>query len=115
LVISQSLDIQEALRLAIVPLEYLQPSITALIQAYFHKFPEIIEHRSDFLKRTIQFAGLALIQQIQAMIQYQKSFGNTGICMLQVAKSLLCRPEQSISTVFGMTESELIHLSYSHV
>uniref|UniRef100_A0A2P0ZG86 Phosphotranslferase enzyme family n=1 Tax=[Tolypothrix] sp. PCC 7415 TaxID=373957 RepID=A0A2P0ZG86_9CYAN len=115
LVISQSLDIQEALRLAIVPLEYLQPSITALLKAYFSKFPEIIEHRPDFLKRAIQFAGLALIQQIQAMIQYQKYFGNTGICMLQVAKSLLCRPEQSISTVFGMTESELIHLSYSHV
>ncbi|TVP63781.1 MAG: aminoglycoside phosphotransferase family protein [Nodularia sp. (in: Bacteria)] len=115
LVISQSLDIQAALRLAIVPLEYLQPSITALIKAYFSKFPEILEHRPDFLKRTIQFSGLALIQQIQAMIQYQKSFGNAGIFMLQVAKSLLCRPEQSISTVFGMTELELINLSYSQV
>ncbi|MBD2167798.1 phosphotransferase [Calothrix membranacea FACHB-236] len=113
LVISQSLDIQEALRLAIVPLEYLQPSITAFIKAYFRKFPEIIEHRPDFLKLAIQFAGLALIQQIQAMIQYQKSFGNMGICMLQVAKSLLCRPEQAISTVFGMTESELMQASHS--
>jgi Phosphotransferase enzyme family len=115
LVISQALDIQEALRLAIVPLEQLQPSITALIQAYFRNFPEILEHRPDFLKRAIQFAGFALIQQIQGMIQYQKSFGNTGICMLQVAKTLLCRPEQSISTVVGMSESQLIHLSYSQV
>ena len=32
---------------------------------------------------------------------YEKSFGNQGICMLQVAKSLLCRPEQSLATVFG--------------
>jgi hypothetical protein len=34
----------------------------------------------------VQFAGFALIQQIQVMIQYQKSFSNTGIAMIQVAK-----------------------------
>jgi hypothetical protein len=43
-------------------------------------------------------------------MQYQKLFGNTGICMLQVAKTLLCRPEQSIFTVFGTPESELTSL-----
>lgn len=36
-----------------------------------------------------------------ASIQYEKTFGNTGICMLQVAKNLLHRPEQAIPTVFG--------------
>jgi phosphoserine aminotransferase len=41
------------------------------------------------------------------MIQYQKTFGNRGICMLQVAKTLLGRPEQSIATVFGLEASEL--------
>jgi hypothetical protein len=101
LVISNSLSIDESLRLAITPLDKVQPSIFALIQAYFHKFPEILEYRPDFLHRVVQFAGFALIQQIQAMIQYQKSFGNTGIAMLQVAKTLLCRPEQSIPTIFG--------------
>ncbi len=106
LVVSKAIEIEEALRLAMTPLEHLQPSIAALTKAYFAHFPEILQHRPDFLKRAVQFAGLALIQQIQAMIQYQKSFGNTGICMLQVAKSLLCRPEQSILTVFGTTESE---------
>jgi len=108
LVVSQSIDIAESLRLAMTPLEQIQPSIAALTQAYFDNFPEILEHRPDFLRRVVQFSGLALIQQIQAMIQYQKSFGNTGICMLQVAKSLLCRPEQSISTVFGMAEGRLL-------
>jgi hypothetical protein len=108
LVVSQALDIQEALRLAMTPLEQLQPSITALTRAYLRDFPEILERRPHFLRRVVQFSGLALIQQIQAMLQYQKSFGNTGICMLQVAKSLLCRPEQSILTVFGVTESELL-------
>jgi hypothetical protein len=63
----------------------------------------------------VQFSGLAIIQQIRAMIQHQKSFGNMGICMLQVAKSLLCRPEQLIPTVFGVAESELTRLKLSLV
>lgn len=113
LVVSQALDIQEALRLAMTPLEQLQPSIAALTKAYLNDFPEILERHPDFLRQVVQFSGLALIQQIQAMIQYQKSFGNAGICMLQIAKSLLCRPEQSISTIFGITESELTHFSRS--
>jgi hypothetical protein len=113
LVVSKSIEIEESLRLAMTPLEQLQPSIAALTRAYLGNFPEILEHRPDFLRRVVQFSGLALIQQIQAMLQYQKSFGNTGICMLQVAKTLLCRPEQSIPTVFGVAESELTHLSRS--
>ena len=113
LVVSKSIDIEESLRLAMTPLEQLQPSIAALTKAYFVNFPEIVERRPQFLRRVVQFSGLALIQQIQAMLQYQKSFDNTGICMLQVAKTLLCRPEQSIPTVFGVAESELVRLSRS--
>ncbi|WP_366934757.1 phosphotransferase [Microcoleus sp. PH2017_29_MFU_D_A] len=111
LVISQTLTIEESLRLAATPLEQIQPSINAMTVAYCDTFPEIVEHRPDFLKRVVQFAGLALIQQIQATIQYQKSFGNTGICMLQVAKSLLCRPEQSMPTVFGSAAASLTQLN----
>ena len=111
LVISKSLSIEESLRLAMIPLEQLQPSIAALTQAYFHIFPDILEHRPDFLQRVVQFAGFGLIQRIQAMIEYQKSFGNGGIAMLQVAKTLLCRPEQSMPTIFGAAAAELIHLS----
>lgn len=115
LVISKSLTIEESLRLAMTPLEQLQPSIAALTRAYFDNFPEILEHRPNFLLQVMQFTGLALIQQIQAMIQYQKSFGNKGICMLQVAKSLLCRPEQSLATVFGTAATELAQLRPSAV
>ncbi len=107
LVVSKTISIEESLRMAITPLEQLQPSIAALVDAYLKQFPEVLAHRPDFLLRVVQFAGLALIQQIQATIQYQKAFGNAGICTLQVAKSLLCRPAQSISTVFGWSESEL--------
>ncbi|QIR37102.1 aminoglycoside phosphotransferase family protein [Tolypothrix sp. PCC 7910] len=111
LVISNSLSLEESLRLAITPLELLQPSIGALTQAYLSSFPEIIEHRPDFLQRVVQFTGFALIQQIQAMIQYQKYFGNTGIAMLQVAKTLLCRPIQSMPTIFGNAVTELNRLT----
>lgn len=107
LVISKSLTIEESLRLAMTPLEQLQPSIAVLTSAYFDNFPEILEQRPNFLLQVMQFTGLALIQQIQAMIHYQKSFGNQGICMLQVAKSLLSRPEQSLTTVFGTAATEL--------
>lgn len=107
LVISKSLTIEESLSLATIPLEKLQPSIAQLSLAYLKTFPEIVEHRPDFWQRVVQFVGLALIQQIHAMIQYQKSFGNTGIAMLQVAKTLLCRPETSMSTIFSTSATEL--------
>lgn len=115
LIISNSLSIEESLRLAITPLELLQPSIGILTQAYLNTFPEILKHRPDFLQRVVQFTGFALIQQIQAMIQYQKSFGNTGIAMLQVAKTLLSRPVQSMPTIFGAAAVELTHLNSSAV
>jgi hypothetical protein len=101
LVISRTLSIETSLKLATIPLENIQPSLKILIQNYLEIFPEILEIRPDFIERVIQFAGLGLIQQIQAMIQYHKVFGNLGIAMLQVAKTLLCRPQASITTVFG--------------
>ncbi|MBD2451457.1 aminoglycoside phosphotransferase family protein [Nostoc sp. FACHB-152] len=113
LVVSKAINIEESLRLAMTPLEVIQPSVASVTKAYLSNFPEIIKHRPNFVRRVVQFSGLALIQQIQAMLQYQKSFGNTGICMLQVAKTLLCRPEQSIPTVFGVAESELTCLHRS--
>lgn len=113
LVISQSLSIEESLRLAMIPLEKLQPSIAALALAYLENFPLILEHRPNFWPRVVQFAGFALIQGIQAMIQYQKSFGNSGIAMLQVAKTLLCRPQQAMPTVFASAASQLSQIHSS--
>ncbi len=101
LVISKSLSLEESLGLAITPLEQVQPSIAALACAYQNTFPEILEHRPDFWQRVVQFVGFALIQQIQATIQHQKSFSNTGIAMMQVAKTLLCNRQQSMPTIFG--------------
>jgi hypothetical protein len=61
----------------------------------------------------MQFCGFALIKSIQAKLQHEKTFGNKGICILQVAKSLLCRPEASIPTIFGVDASALSPINLS--
>lgn len=107
LITSRTMSIDESLRMATTPLELLQPSLAALAIAYTAEFPQILQRRPDFMRRVVQYSGWMLITAIQSRLQYQKSFGNMDICMLQVAKSLLCRPEQSISTIFGMEASAL--------
>jgi Phosphotransferase enzyme family len=107
LVVSSSISITEALRLSGTPLEYLQPSMVEVIRAYLKQFPAILECEPQFLKQVMRFSGLVLIQKIQTSIREQEPFDNTDICMLQVAKSLLCNPKQSVQTIFGVSESEL--------
>ncbi|QMS88690.1 aminoglycoside phosphotransferase family protein [Nostoc edaphicum CCNP1411] len=109
LVVDPTIELEESLHLALTPLEILQPSLIALIRAYVNAFPMILEYRSDFILRVIQFAGLALIHQIQDMITCRKYFNNADICMLQVAKSLLTMPEQAVLTIFGISESEILN------
>jgi hypothetical protein len=109
LVVDPTIELEESLHLALTPLEILQPSLIALIRAYINAFPMILEYRSDFLLRVIQFAGLALIHQIQHVISSRKYFNNAEICILQVAKSLLTMPEQAVLTIFGISESEILN------
>ncbi|MBD2345897.1 aminoglycoside phosphotransferase family protein [Anabaena subtropica] len=113
MVTGKSIALEESLRLAATPLYVLQPSMRELVTAYLTNFPEILEHRPDFLQRVMQFCGLALVTAIQAQLQYEKTFGNAGICMLQVAKSLLCRPEASIPTILGVQLSDISPASLS--
>ncbi|MGB6297887.1 MAG: phosphotransferase [Rivularia sp. (in: cyanobacteria)] len=101
LITSKAMTIDESLRMATTPLEIIQPSLGAIATSYLDNFPEITHRRPDFWKRVVQFAGWNLIGSIQSTLQYQKSFDNTGICMLQVAKSLLCRAEQSMTTIIN--------------
>jgi len=109
LVVDPTIELEESLHLALTPLEVLQPSMIALIRAYVNAFPMILSYRSDFILRVIQFAGLALIHQIQDMITCRKYFNNADLCMLQVAKSLLTMPEQAVLTIFGISESEILN------
>jgi hypothetical protein len=104
LYVDSDTDLKLALSLATCPLEKIQPSLSALLQGYLAEFPEIIHEKTDFINRVVQFAGLNLIKFIQYSVERQEPFGNKDICTLQVAKNLLCQPEQSRSTVFGTTE-----------
>lgn len=107
LVVDPSLELEESLHLAVTPLEVLQPSILALTRSYLNAFPMILEYHRDFILRVVQFAGLAMIHQIQDKIKHRKDFDNTDICKLQVAKNLLTMPEQGVLTIFGISESEI--------
>jgi thiamine kinase-like enzyme len=108
LVVDYMLDLEESLQLATIPLEAIQPSMLALIQAYLQEFPDILEHRQDFLVRVIQFAGLGLVHQLQAKIQFQQQFDNTDMYVMQVVENLLTMPEKSMRNFFGISESEII-------
>lgn len=107
LVVSKAIPIQTALKLATTPLEVLQPSLTALLQSYIAEFPNILSYQPNFVGRVIQFIGLILIKQVQSKLEHLDPFDNIGICTLQVAKMLLCSPEQSITEVFGTSTTDL--------
>lgn len=113
MVASRTIPIEESLRLAAIPLHLIQPSIAELMATYLANFPEILERSPEFLQRVVQFTGFSLITSIQAKLQHERTFGNSGICILQVAKSLLCRPQASMTTIFGMEASELIPTNLS--
>jgi thiamine kinase-like enzyme len=115
LVVSSAIDIQMALRLATTPLEKLQPSMVAILSSYVAHFPEILERHPDFLRRIMQFTGLVLIKRIQGKLEQLEPFNNTSICTLQVAKALLCNPEQSILNVLGVAGVELMQNQFTPV
>lgn len=107
LIVDPTIELEESLHLAMIPLEVIQPSMLVLLRSYLNAFPMILEYRQDFILRVVQFAGLVLIHHLQETIQDQKYFNNTGICILQIAKTLLTGAQQSILTVFGISESEI--------
>ncbi len=100
LVVNKTMRIEESLELAVIPLDAIRPSISALVNGYLAQFPEILGFDRHFLSKVVQCAGFSLIQQIEAVIQYEKNLSNRGICTLQVAKSLLCNPDESMSVIF---------------
>ena len=107
LVSDRNIDINTMLRLATVPLETLVPSLKALMQGYLTQFPEIINHRSDFISRVVQFAGIGILDRLSYYVEHHYPFHNNSLFKLQVAKNLLCSPQQQIETIFGATEAQL--------
>jgi hypothetical protein len=107
LVVGAGLSMTESLQLATIPLESLQPSLFALVDSYFQVFPQILTAQPRYLEKVLQHTGLALIGQIEATIEYNRTFGNQSIVTLQVAKQLLCTPLAFVQTMFGSAASKL--------
>ncbi|MEH1824340.1 MAG: phosphotransferase [Nostoc sp.] len=107
MVVDPSMEMEESIKSAEITLEDIRPSIVIIIQSYLHNFPEILQHFPNLFKKLLQFIGIAIIIQTQAKIEYHKLLVNSDIYALQVAKSLLCRPEISLVSIFGIQEKEL--------
>lgn len=107
-VVSRNLDINLALQLAKTPLEQLQPSLGSFLQAYGEEFPKVLTHFPDFVSRVMGFAGLALLESLRARLYYYEPLDNSGIGLFQVAKTLLCNPDQAVAAVFGLSSAELM-------
>lgn len=107
LVADRNLDLNTTLSLATCPLEKITPSLEAFLQAYLAQFPEILEHRPDFVSRVVQLAGIGILKRMEFYVGRHYHFHNDALCKLQVAKTLLCEPEQGITTLFGSIGSRL--------
>jgi thiamine kinase-like enzyme len=108
IIVDETLELEESQQLALVELETLRPSILALTRAYIGAFPMIMEYRKNFIMRVVQFAGLALMNSLEQDIKSQQSFNNTQLNILLTSKTLLTMPFESINTVFGVNESEIL-------
>lgn len=113
LVADGSLDINTMLSLSPVPLSTITPSLKAFLEGYLTQFPEILDRRPNFIRQVVQFAGIGILDRLSYYVEHHYRFHNQSVCKLQVAKNLLCYPEQGIETVFGTTEAELIQYTYS--
>lgn len=107
LLIDSDTDLNLSLSLAGCPLANIQPSLIAILQNYLAVFPKITSARPDFVHRVIQFAGLSLIKWLQLKVERHQPFTNQDICSLQVAKNLLCHPDRSIHSIFGMNHEAI--------
>jgi len=108
LVVDSTLDLEESLELAAIPLEIIQPSMLALTEAYLKAFPMILEYRKDFIGSIIKFAGLALINQIQNKINNQQNLHHTSLITLEFAKNILTRTPEYVIDIFGKSELQML-------
>ncbi len=108
LVVDSTLELEESLELAAIPLEILAPSMLALTESYLKAFPMILEYRKDFIQSIVKFAGLALINQIQNRINSQQNLPDSSLIALEFAKNILTRTPEYVIEIFGKSELEIL-------
>ena len=111
LISDRHLDLNTMLSTAKFPLEEIAPCLKAFMQGYLIQFPQIAIERVDFIRRVVQFAGIGILNRLTYYVEHHYPFNNNSICKLQVAKNLLCYPQQSIETIFGASEEDLLNLN----
>ena len=110
LISDRNLDLNTMLGTAKFPLEEIAPCLKAFMQGYLIEFPQITIERIDFIRRVVQFVGIGILNRLTYYVEHHYPFDNNSICKLQVAKNLLCHPQQSTETIFGASEQELLNL-----
>lgn len=108
LIVDSTLELEESLELAAIPLEILQPSMLALTEDYLKAFPMILNYRKDFIQSIVKFAGLVLINQIENKINSQQNLHHTSLIALEFAKNILTKTPQYIIDIFGKSESQIL-------
>ncbi|BAY10901.1 aminoglycoside phosphotransferase family protein [Calothrix sp. NIES-2098] len=95
MIMHPTIEIKKSIQLAAIPLEVVRPSIVATIKAYINAHTKVLEGYPEFLRRVIQFAGLAVIYQLLTEFQFQPEI---ALCHQEVyfyiAAQLLCKPEK---------------------
>ncbi len=107
LAIHRDLALRQALQLATIPLEAIQPSLNALVAGYLDAFPQVLAQYPDFLERTLQFTGIVLLEKVLLKLEHRNIFGNTDLCAMQVAQVSLNRPSVAAQQIFGVPFSQL--------
>lgn len=110
----RNLDLNTMLTTAKFPLETISPALKTFMQGYLSQFPKIAVKRTDFIKRVVQFIGIGILSRLTYYVEHHYPFTNNSIYKLQVAKNLLCFPQESIKTVFGVEEEDLLNVEYAH-
>ena len=100
-------DLNLSFSSAACPLTKIQPSLVAILENYLATFGQITSARSDFVYRVVQFAGLSLVKRLQHQVECHQPFGNQDVCILQVAKNLLCYPERALDSIFGLNKLQI--------
>lgn len=106
LAIHQDLALRQALQLATIPLEVIQPSLNALVAGYLDAFPQVLQQYPDFLERTLQFTGIVLLEKVLLKLEHRDIFSNTDLCAMQVAQVTLDRPSIAAQQIFGVPLSQ---------
>ena len=95
MIVHPNIELKKSIQLAAISLENVRPSIASMTKAYIKTYPNILEDYPKFIERVIQFAGLALIYEILALIQsHQETYLNRQDVYFSIAQQLLCRPER---------------------